>query len=795
MWGNGALGSQSAKDGASFLSLLFLGRPLLSTPQSKPTSLTLPEHAIDIAQMASYATPRTPYYSAYTGVATKGGEFHHLIRQVDEYHLINGFWRFQTDSDAAIAYSLGFKDPESVLFAEDRGDGPTNTIELRWVPGRSDAYQIPRRGTAKHHLEVILEERIMLGLPASFKYETPVYTVDSLGSLLSYRKNKHSEKIPFTTQSAGQAETSVPAAPQEGSTKVFQHPKRSSTSSAPSESEESAESGSSPSRVASPHGGRTPRLTGSTSGSDDARPVAQGASSNHTAPIQVSTKPTASFHNNSLTLSDISNLPISPAQTYGKIAAHQRRRLPSALCSTDGNSGNSLRTPYFSPYAYKPVQGIPQSPGYSSNAPSSTSAIAQPARSPSFASSDVQLATSGNALNQIKAITSGSSLGTPGISIPYTETFHDSNAFNHLTKTAREATLHEGSVVKYTNTHGVTSEQGKEGSIPVLVPETPIVPALNKEKSLNSYLASFKGNVHSGPQTPAPPLIVPVPKFPAGFGEWLDEMMDAASVTAEPPDKHVEGQDASIIHAPLTNPIAEYPTKLVEGSDTSLDNDELFSFDVLSPANKDRHGSTHHLELPTATGEIPHLHEQSDIIIDGDRALTNLADPLDVSVPMHEMAIDMNCPLLVEPFHCMDCGELERHKFDCNIGTIKHMGKLNIHQVRAIAEEVERADPENWRTHQGPPEPELEDHATKVKGLADIVRHEESYKTDPDLQGLSDDALVILWGLKKLLKFTNLSSSHDGTPIIYDADDVQSDGNGVSGSGNGSAQSGSRLHR
>lgn len=79
------------------------------------------------------------------------------------------------------------------------------------------------------------------------------------------------------------------------------------------------------------------------------------------------------------------------------------------------------------------------------------------------------------------------------------------------------------------------------------------------------------------------------------------------------------------------------------------------------------------------------------------------------------------------------------------------MGKLNIHQERAIAEAVERADPEKWRTHRGPPpEPELEDHATKVKGLADIVRNEESYKTDPDLQGLPDDALVILWGLKSL---------------------------------------------
>lgn len=655
----------------AFLSLLFLGQPLLSTPQSEPTSLTRPGHAIDTAQMASYTAPREPYYSAYTGVATKDDQFDHLIRQVDKYHIINGFWCFQTDSDASIAYRLGFKDPESILFAEDRGDGPTDTIELRWVPGRSDAYQVPRRGTAKHHLEIISEERTMLGLPASFKDEIPVYTVDNLGKLLSYRTDKHNEQIPSSYQSAGQVETGVPAAPRGSSTKVSQHRKRSSTSAAPSESGVNAELGSSPGRVASPHGGRTPRPTGPTSASDDAKPVAQRASSNHTFPVQGSTTPTASFHNNSLTLSSIPNPSISPAQLYGSIEAHQPRRLPSTLRSTDGSSPP---TPYHSPYAYNPAQYIPQSPGYGSNTPSSTSAVAQPARSPSFASSDVQPATSGDTLNQVKAVTSGYSLGIPGVPIPDMETFYDSNAIDHLAETAREATLHEGSVVEHPNTHGDTSEQDNEGSIPVSTLETPIVPTLGKEKSLKSYQASFRGKVYDGPQTPAPPLIVPAPKSPVKLEEWLDTSMDDASLihpTAESPDEHVEGQDASIVDAPLTNPVAEHPTKLVEGLDTSMDNGELFSFsDELSPAHKDGHGSTHGAELPTAAGEVPHLREQSDLSINGDGALTILIDPLDLFIPMHEMVIDLNCPLLVAPFPCLDCGELEGHRFDCNIGSL-----------------------------------------------------------------------------------------------------------------------------
>lgn len=77
------------------------------------------------------------------------------------------------------------------------------------------------------------------------------------------------------------------------------------------------------------------------------------------------------------------------------------------------------------------------------------------------------------------------------------------------------------------------------------------------------------------------------------------------------------------------------------------------------------------------------------------------------------------------------------------------MAKPNFLQLRGMAALVEQFDPEPWRTHLGaPPTPPPEDHETKVAGMAEILRNEDSYKDDQDLQGLSDEALLFLWAFK-----------------------------------------------
>ncbi|KAF2868444.1 hypothetical protein BDV95DRAFT_579861 [Massariosphaeria phaeospora] len=106
--------------------------------------------------------------------------------------------------------------------------------------------------------------------------------------------------------------------------------------------------------------------------------------------------------------------------------------------------------------------------------------------------------------------------------------------------------------------------------------------------------------------------------------------------------------------------------------------------------------------------------------------------------------------LLFAPIPCVDCGETQGHKNDCRIAAIKPLDRPNALQLRQIAEAVHRFDPEQWRTHHPPipPSPDLESPSTKIAGMAEIVRNEDSYKNDPDLHGLSDGPMLMLWAMK-----------------------------------------------
>ncbi len=75
--------------------------------------------------------------------------------------------------------------------------------------------------------------------------------------------------------------------------------------------------------------------------------------------------------------------------------------------------------------------------------------------------------------------------------------------------------------------------------------------------------------------------------------------------------------------------------------------------------------------------------------------------------------------------------------------------KTTILDIRNFADAVARFDPGPWTTHFDPfPLPEPEDPEVQIKGMADIIRNEVSYKNDPQLHTLPDDMMVMLWALK-----------------------------------------------
>ncbi|KAH8632747.1 hypothetical protein IG631_11381 [Alternaria alternata] len=77
------------------------------------------------------------------------------------------------------------------------------------------------------------------------------------------------------------------------------------------------------------------------------------------------------------------------------------------------------------------------------------------------------------------------------------------------------------------------------------------------------------------------------------------------------------------------------------------------------------------------------------------------------------------------------------------------MQNLTMLDYRILAEAVNRFDPGPWTTHfETHLEPEVEDAETQIRGIAEIIRNEDSYKMDKELHNLSDEFMIMLWAFK-----------------------------------------------
>ncbi|KAG9195852.1 hypothetical protein G6011_00973 [Alternaria panax] len=103
----------------------------------------------------------------------------------------------------------------------------------------------------------------------------------------------------------------------------------------------------------------------------------------------------------------------------------------------------------------------------------------------------------------------------------------------------------------------------------------------------------------------------------------------------------------------------------------------------------------------------------------------------------------------LENLPCMDCGEEDNHLWDCHLGNIQPLQDLTALDYRTLTDAVEMFDPGPWTTHFDlHPEPEPEDAETQIKGMAEVIRNEDSYKMDDELHNLPDEFMIILWAFK-----------------------------------------------
>jgi hypothetical protein len=154
----------------------------------------------------------------------------------------------------------------------------------------------------------------------------------------------------------------------------------------------------------------------------------------------------------------------------------------------------------------------------------------------------------------------------------------------------------------------------------------------------------------------------------------------------------------------------------------------------------------------------------------GNADLADLFEEDTLGLPdAEEEVVDPYDALLTMPWTCMECGVEDGHNAMCLTGCkfsstdryiltdekTAYIPRANEELTQAerieIANAVERRDPELWREHRyPPPSPPLEDHETKVKGMAEIIRNEPDFSKRPEFQGLSDTELILCWGLTSM---------------------------------------------
>jgi hypothetical protein len=633
--------------------------------------------------MASYAAPKESYSSAYDGIATKAdGSFDHHIRRVKPFHITNGYWCFHSNADGLAAYRLGYESPEAILIAEDRSDGPTEEIKLRWMPGTPDTYQNPRRGTAKQHLEVIAEERTILGLPASFRDGIPTYTVDSVGKLDSYRRDRHREQTESSSDPTTCGQPQVPVSSQTRSANISRQADISPSSHLTSQ----VTARDNPARVfrSEPSSSTTaPAVTSNVLGMQSTPP--QGA--HNSRPTTLTSLPElprrlpgalrsaeASRSENTYQSPYASDsarhvlqsfAPLNISRTKAPVSLPELpRRLPGAILSPDAIHPTTV---YRSPYASTSGRHVPQVSGRTNDSTSLISHTTKPGPdAPPSTTRDLSVE------KPVKVITTSSAQGR-----------HEDNAIYHSAEAASRATLREKPVSSLQSTSKTALKSVNHKPNPGSPFYTYSAPTPDVEKSPGPLTKTAGDATHDGyqqahhkahkdtseqvnknttcetihasmghePPTPMSTVIKKLPSFPTVSEEELNRLMDDPPLIdydLEPPNTVAEGTQRSNSDISL----------IYTGAGSVLvDKIGVFQFSgEFSPVEEDAANlSTHDADLP-----LPSV-EQHEV------RLSTYDDDIDLSIPMHEMHIDLNNPLLVEAFSCMDCGELGVHKYDCNI--------------------------------------------------------------------------------------------------------------------------------
>ncbi|KAH3952875.1 hypothetical protein HBI56_229940 [Parastagonospora nodorum] len=685
-------------------------------------------------QSATGDTPSTSqYHSAYNGYVADQGRFMHFIRSPDQSHLEFGYWCFSTTQDEARAFGRGYHTPEEILIAADSGEGEFAEINMLWIPGRVDrVLKSQICGSAKQHTRAIYDMRVFLGKSLSFRGCAPTYPMDQ--RLEDYWASRRIPASVLTDPPVLQS-TNRPPPP-------IQITRLPSPAIGPN-------TGPQRTYINNP---RTQSVYGNTFFS----PVSNGTiSSRMRSPVYVPVTRAGTPSSSSPAAAPPSQVsPTTFAQTYqsndrAAFGGHgaQAMSSPNAAAAHPQNTAHQVQYPTGDTnYHNGPTHNVTylqappprRRPPYSLQSPYLVPGLLpKPFHN---ASSPVQM-QSPYAAQQNVQFANTTQAGAP--SVVQRQTAYRSQPYNSTPYGAPAAQSAPCPPVPYNERKPLRTPQSY--GVQDLPGSHPRPIAQHNTPGANSTL-------YSNFELPTMHQTGPMPQ----------QLPSSATIT----DPRLVGHDQNpgSAAAPIDfsfeddEPITVAPDEVVvdEGTTTAAG----VTTAVRQPAPISE-------QIEPETRQIKSLQRQ--LLTDGNdegrfkrpETSDNRQDSLTTT------SDQLPTPDAVLEMPCMDCGEeVEKgHKAGCHLGENSNTFianpmqanevtdiapmKLTVLDHRVLADCVERFDPGPWTTHQGPPaEPELETPEDQIRGMADIIRNEDTYKSDAELCLLPDDLMILAWAMK-----------------------------------------------
>ncbi|RMZ69723.1 carbohydrate esterase family 1 [Pyrenophora seminiperda CCB06] len=674
-----------------------LPQPRQASPLSPTKAMSTSRPPLTPQTYPSYQQISTAYLTAYTGpILNPDATFSHFTLSPTPTHLLHGYWTFRLPQDERTAFSRGIWSPEEILLATEQDDLHED-IELRWVRGYNDENREVEgremvRGTAVAHLRVIADMRGLLGWPLSSRGRVPLYPSGTDGRLREFWEGRYAELGAQTSEPMGPGEDDVSAeAYEQDITDVD-------------------ETQPSPPGLDTEMSGALP---------DDATPSSESTMTDGQGSGQLAvSQAEQQLLNDGLDGLRVDSPADGPEQTEFKDEMDTETPERESGCNEDASAETDALTDALDEEMYTDISdeegGCDEDSSTESLVLNDTLTLAlndeMETETPDMESGcDEDSSTESLVLNDtLTAINDEMNTQDPDIDRGYDAdaSIDASSLTDSLTPTPTNPPNDEPDYTMEPSSPdtdpGYDADDDEVSSVDtVTLPET--LPSANVATSVETST-----------------LLVECFTDVAGI-----RTLTNATATRR---VSVSGTCNDEVSSDVSGPVC-----VPSGNDGDVHEDATATDDVPFPSVKD--------DKTSAVPTTQHLADSSPSTPPGAKKINPNNEHMSPSLRAYMSSL-AHIP-------CMACDQLTHHTPACPHANLAPKPRLTTSDLAFLAAAVQHFDPGPWKEHFDQfPTPEPEDVETQLRGMAAVVRNEESYREDARLHGLPDRLMVLMWVFK-----------------------------------------------